>query len=575
MVVVDEAHAYRSSTTQRAEVLNRLLEGSPPKALVLLTATPVNNSLWDLYNLLAYFVRNDADVRVSRHPFAREKIQGGADDRSGRSGPGPSLRRAVAGRRPAHPLIREALLPRGRDLTMGGVTQRICVPTPEVGRSTTSSPRCCRASSTVSPHALEVPDDGDGEARRRARVHRTGAQAGEDALTLARYAPSAYRLDGEGSRPTKVRSLGCCAPDLLKRFESSAHAFAQHLRAHGGARTTTSLVFSTDGWSRPERHCASCRRPTAMTSMHSSTSTATLASGAGVSEYDSNGSAPTSKPTETCCSAGRPKPGRHAQTTTRSSPLVGGARDDPRRRRRRVGETVHRTGPAEGDRLLVLRRHRRWVRGVPRRRCCRRPSLWRRTWIASSRSPAPTATTTSSGACSASHPSPPRPRLAHEDATTSYHHRRARRGRQPPAGPPHHQLRPAVEPDAPRPAARPHRPHRLTAQPSVDALLHARPGARRAPRSRGAAPPQDQAGCPVDRNRGDDHPRFARCRTAPTPRPGAIEEIRRGQTGFLDETASRHEVLRSTASNSGKASRTRCSRTRSSSSRGGRVPARP
>jgi hypothetical protein len=52
MVVIDEAHAYRNPDTQRATVLRRLLQGSPPKALVLLTATPVNNTLFDLYYLL-------------------------------------------------------------------------------------------------------------------------------------------------------------------------------------------------------------------------------------------------------------------------------------------------------------------------------------------------------------------------------------------------------------------------------------------------------------------------------------------------------------------------------------------
>jgi len=32
----------------------------PPKNVVMLTATPVNNSLWDLYYLLNYFIKNDA-----------------------------------------------------------------------------------------------------------------------------------------------------------------------------------------------------------------------------------------------------------------------------------------------------------------------------------------------------------------------------------------------------------------------------------------------------------------------------------------------------------------------------------
>jgi len=60
MVVIDESQAYRNPDTLRAGVLRKLLEGSPPKDLVLLTATPVNNSLWDLYYLLAFFIRNDA-----------------------------------------------------------------------------------------------------------------------------------------------------------------------------------------------------------------------------------------------------------------------------------------------------------------------------------------------------------------------------------------------------------------------------------------------------------------------------------------------------------------------------------
>jgi hypothetical protein len=75
MVVIDEAHAYRNPDTERAAVLRRLLQGSPPKDLVLLSATPVNNSLWDLYYILGYFVKNDAEfadagIRSLRDHFA-------------------------------------------------------------------------------------------------------------------------------------------------------------------------------------------------------------------------------------------------------------------------------------------------------------------------------------------------------------------------------------------------------------------------------------------------------------------------------------------------------------------------
>ena len=44
MVVIDEAHNLRNPATQRAEALRRLLADSPPKQLVLLTATPVKTA---------------------------------------------------------------------------------------------------------------------------------------------------------------------------------------------------------------------------------------------------------------------------------------------------------------------------------------------------------------------------------------------------------------------------------------------------------------------------------------------------------------------------------------------------
>ncbi|MDP2182970.1 MAG: SNF2-related protein, partial [Actinomycetota bacterium] len=60
VVIVDEAHALRNPSTARADAMRALLEGESPKKLVLMTATPVNNSLSDIYTLLSYFVTNDA-----------------------------------------------------------------------------------------------------------------------------------------------------------------------------------------------------------------------------------------------------------------------------------------------------------------------------------------------------------------------------------------------------------------------------------------------------------------------------------------------------------------------------------
>lgn len=59
LIIIDEAHNYRNpSTPARAHVLKKLLAGRR-KDLMMLTATPVNNSLWDLHTLLDYFIRQD------------------------------------------------------------------------------------------------------------------------------------------------------------------------------------------------------------------------------------------------------------------------------------------------------------------------------------------------------------------------------------------------------------------------------------------------------------------------------------------------------------------------------------
>ena len=60
LVVADEAHNYRNpDAPMRAGILRKLLRGQK-KDLLLLTATPVNNSLWDFYNLIHFFIKQDA-----------------------------------------------------------------------------------------------------------------------------------------------------------------------------------------------------------------------------------------------------------------------------------------------------------------------------------------------------------------------------------------------------------------------------------------------------------------------------------------------------------------------------------
>ena len=58
LVIFDEAHALRNPDTIWYRATSRLL-GGREKEVVLLTATPINNGLWDLYHMVLAFARHD------------------------------------------------------------------------------------------------------------------------------------------------------------------------------------------------------------------------------------------------------------------------------------------------------------------------------------------------------------------------------------------------------------------------------------------------------------------------------------------------------------------------------------
>ncbi|GCE95611.1 MAG: helicase-related protein [Arthrospira platensis PCC 7345] len=60
LVVVDESHRFRNSATQRYETLRKLLSsGNREKRVLLLTATPINNTMFDLYHQLLLITRGN------------------------------------------------------------------------------------------------------------------------------------------------------------------------------------------------------------------------------------------------------------------------------------------------------------------------------------------------------------------------------------------------------------------------------------------------------------------------------------------------------------------------------------
>ncbi len=64
-IIVDEAHYFRSSGSNRYGALRDLM-ASGEKQIVLLTATPINNNLMDLYSLLSLYLGDDSISDISQ-----------------------------------------------------------------------------------------------------------------------------------------------------------------------------------------------------------------------------------------------------------------------------------------------------------------------------------------------------------------------------------------------------------------------------------------------------------------------------------------------------------------------------
>lgn len=83
-VLVDESHNFRNPQSQRYQNLSRIIASGEPKRVVLLTATPINNSLWDLYHQIALWTRGndgyfrEAGIRSLRQYFKDAETMGGA-----------------------------------------------------------------------------------------------------------------------------------------------------------------------------------------------------------------------------------------------------------------------------------------------------------------------------------------------------------------------------------------------------------------------------------------------------------------------------------------------------------------
>ncbi len=210
LVVVDEAHAFRNANTKRARALRQLLRGDPPRKVVFLTATPVNNSLWDLYDLLTYFVGHDAVFADRGIPSLRERFR--QTDKEDPFSLSPDalfdILDATTVRRTRHFVQR--FYPNDNFHLKDGTEVLIRFPDP-----------------VVRSISYDMDEVLPGFFDEFAKVLTSGK--GTSRLTMARYWPTRYRLGGTPDARESAL-VGLIRSGLLKRFESSAHAFAQTVR---------------------------------------------------------------------------------------------------------------------------------------------------------------------------------------------------------------------------------------------------------------------------------------------------------------------------------------------------------
>lgn len=240
LVVVDEAHNLRNANASRSEALDRvILSGKHPKQVVLLTATPVNNSLSDLETLVKYFIRDDARFANVGIPSIREYIQRAQNTDPDNLTPEHlfDLMDQVAVRR-TRKFVRDNYTNdkiRGRDGTM----QTIKFPTPKSYRLDYELDGPGLKLVEAMLYALSVDDDPSNNGY---QIRRGDAKH----LMLARYTPSAYKLSGS-LETHQITNAGLLRSALLKRLESSPAALHNTLKKLSSAHSAF-IKACEQGW---------------------------------------------------------------------------------------------------------------------------------------------------------------------------------------------------------------------------------------------------------------------------------------------------------------------------------------
>lgn len=223
MVVVDEAHNLRNAGAARSEAVDRvILGGKVAKKVVLLTATPVNNSLADLETLIKYFVRDDAQFASLNIPSIRAYIKYAQSVDPENLTPEHlfDLMDQVAVRR-TRKFVKEHY-PNETITGPDGKPMLIKFPKPKVRRIDYDLDVSGLELIHRMVYALDLPEDIPLVTKYAER------KSDPERLIFARYTSSAYLLSEE-VEAFQASNAGLLRSALLKRLESSPHALANTL----------------------------------------------------------------------------------------------------------------------------------------------------------------------------------------------------------------------------------------------------------------------------------------------------------------------------------------------------------
>ncbi len=223
LIVVDEAHNLRNASSEQGRALERLLGGKFPKKTLLLTATPVNNSLDDIETLIRYFIRDDAAFAEFGIPSIRSYIQHAKklDPESLSPKHLFDLMDRVTVRR-TRKFIKKNY-PNSTVPGPDGKPMPIIFPESELGRINYALRPAGQQLVDRMVYALNVADDHE--------LGTTYWDRSDDAnrLMLARYTSSGYRKELELEQ-YQLNNAGLLRSLLLKRLESSPRALENTLK---------------------------------------------------------------------------------------------------------------------------------------------------------------------------------------------------------------------------------------------------------------------------------------------------------------------------------------------------------